>query len=133
VSGTRRAAPGDERGLVGKLLIVSLFLLVLLGLAAVDAGSILLLRVRTGDLAGDAAAAAADAFAETRDERTAKLAALGTITDADERARLERIDVRRGEVTVEISAHASTLVVGRVPFLDDLARVTVSRSSGPPD
>lgn len=129
-----RARPttfGDERGLVGKLLIVSLLLLVLLGLAAADAGSILLLRVRTGDLAGDAATAAADAFAETRDERAAKLAALEAIADADERARLERIDVRRGEVTVELSARADTLVVERVPFLDGFARVTVTRMRGP--
>ena len=129
-----RARPttfGDERGLVGKLLIVCLLLLVLLGLAAADAGSILLLRVRTGDLAGDAATAAADAFAETRDERAAKLAALEAIADADERARLERIDVRRGEVTVELSARADTLVVERVPFLDGFARVTVTRMRGP--
>lgn len=129
-----RARPttfGDELGLVGKLLIVSLLLLVLLGLAAADAGSILLLRVRTGDLAGDAATAAADAFAETRDERAAKLAALEAIADADERARLERIDVRRGEVTVELSARADTLVVERVPFLDGFARVTVTRMRGP--
>ena len=127
----RLRAHGDERGLVGKLLIVSMLLLVLLGLAAVDAGSILLLRVRTGDLAGDAATAAADAFAETRDEREAKLAALGTIADADQRARLERIEVRRGEVTVELSASADTLVVERVPFLDDLGLVTVTRTRGP--
>ena len=122
----------DEHGLVGKLLIVWLLIVVLLGIAAVDAGSILMLRVRTGDLAGDAAAAAAGEFAESRDERAAKLAALGTIAGSDDRARLERIDVRRGEVTVEVSTRADTIVVGRVPFLDDFAKVTVTRTSAPP-
>ena len=91
-----------------------------------------MLRVRTGDLAGDAASAAAEAFAESRDERAAKLAALGTIADSGDPARLRRIEVRRGEVTVEVSARADTIVVGRVLFLDDLATVTVTRTSTPP-
>ena len=121
----------DERGLVGKLLVLWLVVLAVLGVAAVDAGSILVLRVRTGDLAGDAATAAADAFAETRDERLATLAALGTIEASDDPARLRRIDVRRGEVTVEVTSRADTIVVGRVPLIDDLARFTVTRSSGP--
>ena len=122
----------DEHGLVGKLLLGWLLLVVLLGIAVVDAGSILMLRVRTGDLAGEAATIAAAEFAETRDERATKLAALGTIADSDDRARLERIDVRRGEVTVEVSTRADTFVVGRVPFLDDFAKVTVTRTSAPP-
>jgi hypothetical protein len=91
-----------------------------------------LLRVRTSDLAGDAANAAAEEFAASRDERAAKLAALGTIADSDDPARLRRIQVRRGAVTVEISARADTIVVDRVPFLDDLATVTVTRTSTPP-
>jgi hypothetical protein len=121
----------DERGLVGKLLVLWLVVVVVLGLAAVDAGSILMLRVRTGDLADDAATAAADAFAETRDERVATLAALETIEASDGPARLRRIGVRRGEVTVAVTSRADTIVVGRIPLIDDLARVTVTRSSGP--
>lgn len=121
----------DDRGLVGKLLVVWLLVVVLLGLAALDAGSILMLRVRTGDLAGRAATAAADAFAETRDERAARLAARETIEASDDPARLRRIDVRRGEVTVEVSSRAETIVVGRVPFVGDFELVTVTRSSGP--
>jgi hypothetical protein len=121
----------DERGLVGKLLVLWLVLVVVLGLAAVDAGSIVMLRVRTGDLAGDAATAAADAFAETRDERVATLAALETIEASDDPARLRRIDVQRGGVMVEVTSRADTIVVGRVPWIDHLARVTVTRSSGP--
>jgi hypothetical protein len=132
VSPTRLPAFGDERGLVGKLLVLWLLLVAILALAAVDAGSILMLRVRTGDLAGNAASAAAEEFGASRDERAAKLAALGTIAESDDRARLRRIEVRRGAVTVEVSARADTIVVGRVPFLDDLTRVTVTRTSTPP-
>ena len=121
----------DERGLVGKLLVIWLVVVVLLGLVAVDGASILMLRVRTGDLAGDAATAAADAFAQARDERAARIAALRTIARSEEAARLRRIDVRRGEVTVEVSTRAGTIVVGRIPFLDGYERVTVTRTSGP--
>jgi hypothetical protein len=121
----------DERGLVGKLLVIWLVAVVLLGLAAADGASIMMLRVRTGDLAGDAATAAADAFAQARDRRAARMAALGTIARSQEAARLRRIDVRRGEVTVEVSTRAETIVVGRIPFLDEFERVTVTRTSGP--
>lgn len=131
MSRERPPAFGDERGLVGKLLVLWLLLLVVLGLAAVDAGSILMLRVRTGDLAGDAANAAADEFAASRDRHEAKLAALGTIAESDDHARLRRIEVRRGAVTVEVSSRAETIVVGRVPFLDDLATVSVTRTGAP--
>jgi hypothetical protein len=132
VSGERPPPFGDERGLVGKLLVLWMLGVIVLGLAAVEAGSILMLRVRTGDLAGDAANAAAEELVASGDRRAAKLAALGTVADSDDHARLRRIEMRRGTVTVEVSARANTIVVGRVPFLDDLATVTVTRTSAPP-
>ena len=122
----------DDRGLVGKILLVWLLLLVVLVVGAIDAGSILLARSRAADLAEDASVSAAAAFAQSGDEEQAKLAALDTIADADEPVRLKSIDVGRREVTVVLVVHADTLVVGRIPFLDDLARVTVSGSTAAP-
>jgi len=98
----------------------------------IDAGSILLTRSRAADLADDASVSAAEAFAQTGDEQQAKLAALDTIADADEAVRLKRIDVGRREVTVVLIARADTLVVGRIPFVDDLAKLTVSGSTAAP-
>ena len=122
----------DDRGLVGKILLVWLLLLVVLVVGALDAGSILLARSRAADLAKDASVSASAAFAKSGDEEQAKLAALDTIADADEPVRLKSIDVGRREVTVVLVVHADTLVVGRIPFLDDLARVTVSSSTAAP-
>ena len=122
----------DDRGLIGKILLVWLLLLVVLVVGAIDAGSILLARSRAADLAEDASVSAAAAFAQSGDEEQAKLAALDTIADADEPVRLKRIGVGRREVTVVLVVHADTLVVGRIPFLDDLARVTVSGSTAAP-
>jgi Flp pilus assembly protein TadG len=129
---SRRRAFRDDRGLVGKILLVWLLLLVVLVVGALDAGSILLARSRAADLAKDASVSAAASLAQSGDQEQAKLAALDTIADADEPVRLKSIDVGRREVTVVLVVHADTLVVGRIPFLDDLGRVTVSGSTAAP-
>ena len=122
----------DDRGLVGKILLVWLLLLAVLVVGAIDAGSILRARSRAADLAKDASVSAAEALRQNGDEEQAKLAALDTIADADEPVRLKSIDVGRREVTVVLVVHPDTLVVGRIPFLDDLGRVTVSGSTAAP-
>lgn len=119
----------DERGLVGKIIVLGLVLAAIAVIVAIDGGSILLARSRAEDLADDASASASQAYQQTGDEEAAKLAALDTIADADEPVRLKRIDVRRRTVTVVITTRADTLVVGRIPLFDDLVRLTVSGSS----
>jgi uncharacterized membrane protein len=122
----------QEAGLVGKILLLWLLLLAVVLVVAIDAGSILLTRSRAADLAEDASVSAAEAFGQTGDEQQAKLAALDTIADADEAVRLKRIDVGRREVTVVLVVRADTLVVGRIPFVDDLEKLTVSGSTAAP-
>lgn len=122
----------EEAGLVGKILLLWLLLLAVVVVVAIDAGSILLTRSRAADLAEDASVSAAEAFGQTGDEQQAKLAALDTIADADEAVRLKRIDVGRREVTVVLGVRADTLVVGRIPFVDDLEKLTVSGSTAAP-
>jgi uncharacterized membrane protein len=122
----------EEAGLVGKILLLWLLLLAVVVVVAIDAGSILLTRSRAADLAEDASVSAAEAFGQTGDQQQAKLAALDTIADADEAVRLKRIDVGRREVTVVLVVRADTLVVGRIPFLDDLEKLTASGSTAAP-
>jgi hypothetical protein len=128
----RRTSIREEVGLVGKILLLWLLLVAAVVVVAIDAGSILLTRSRTADLAEDASVSAAEAFGQTGDEQQAKLAALDTIADADEAVRLKRIDVGRREVTVVLIVRADTLVVGRIPFVDDLEKLTVSGSTAAP-
>jgi uncharacterized membrane protein len=122
----------DERGLVGKIVVLWLVLVAIVVIVAIDGGSILLARLRAEDLADDASASASQAYQGTGDEEAAKLAALDTIADADEPVRLKGIDVGRRTVTVVITTRADTLVVGRIPVFDDLARLTVRGSSDVP-
>jgi hypothetical protein len=128
----RRTSIREEVGLVGKILLLWLLLVAAVVVVAIDAGSILLTRSRTADLAEDASVSAAEAFGQTGDEQQAKLAALDTIADADEAVRLKRIDVGRREVTIVLVVRADTLVVGRIPFVDDLEKLTVSGSTAAP-
>jgi len=128
----RRTVIRGEAGLVGKILLLWLLLLAVVVVVVIDAGSILLTRSRTADLADDASVSAAEAFGQTGDEQQAKLAALDTIADADEAVRLKRIDVGRREVTVVLIVQADTLVVGRIPVFDDLEKLTVSGSTAAP-
>jgi uncharacterized membrane protein len=128
----RRTVIREEAGLVGKILLLWLLLLAVVVVVAIDAGSILLTRSRAADLAEDASVSAAEAFGQTGDEQQAKLAALDTIADADEAVRLKRIDVGRREVTVVLVVRADTLAVGRIPFVDDLEKLTVTGSTAAP-
>jgi Flp pilus assembly protein TadG len=119
----------DDRGLVGKVVLLGLVLAAIVVIAAIDVGSILLARSRAEDLADDASVSASQVYRETGDEEAAKLAALDAIAGADEPVRLKRIDVGHRTVTVVITTRADTLVVGSIPVFDDLARLTVIDSA----
>jgi uncharacterized membrane protein len=120
-----------ERGLVGKIVVLWLVVLAIAAVLAIDAGAIVLSRMRTADLARDAALAAAATYEDSGDQQAAKLAALAVIEGSDDRTRLKRIQIRRDEVTVLLSSKAGTIVVGRIPWFDQLAKVSVTGSSSP--
>jgi hypothetical protein len=116
-----------ERGLIGKILVLWLVILGLVAVALVDGGSIVLARIRTHDLARDAASAAEERFSETGKRRQAVRAALETLGEADEDARLVELEVsEQGDVTVVVSDRAGTLLVGRFGFLEHLTTATSS-------
>ena len=125
------ASPRAECGLIGKLLVLFLVVAALVTLVAIDAGSIVLTRFRASEVARDASNAAARAFAHTGEERAAKLAALKTIAASEEPVRLQRIRISSAEVTVVLTAHPDTLLLGRIGALADLTNVTVTDSSAP--
>jgi len=127
----RRSLPAGESGLIGKLLVAWLLVAALLALLAVDGGSLLLARYRAADLAQDVAFAAAEAFAETGDVDVARAVALGEIERAGSDARLKRIDVNGREVTVVVVDRPGTLLLGRIWFTEDLAKVTVTDTAAP--
>jgi len=125
--GSLRRVRTDERGLIGKILLIWLVILGLVVVALIDGGSIVLARLRTNDLARDAAFAAEERFSETGRQRQAVRAALATIAETDGDARLVELEVSgRGDVTVVVTDRAGTLLVGRLGFLEDLTTATAS-------
>jgi hypothetical protein len=124
----------DERGLVGKILIVWVLVLALIVVLAIDGGGILITKIHTRDLARVAADAGAIAIAEGRSRERALKAALRALADADEDARLERFDVTtQGSVTAEVSDSADTILIGRFGVFEDLTVVRASVTSRPPE
>lgn len=116
----------DERGLVGKILILWLVVLALVVVVAIDGGTILVAKIRTRDLAGTAADAGAAAIDAGRSRERATQAALRALADADEDAQLERFEVSQSSVTAEVSDEVGTILVGRFGLFEDL---TVTRAS----
>ena len=130
MAGLRRLLEGDS-GLIGKLIVAWLLLAALLVVLAIDGGSILLARYRTANLAQDVAFAAAETYAETGDLQAAEVAARGEVDRASIQVRLQRVEANGREITVVLVGRAGTLVIGRLPFTGDLAKVTVTDTATP--
>lgn len=128
--GPAMSVRSDERGLIGKILLIWLLILGLVVVALIDGGAIVLTRLRTNDLARDAASAAEERFSETRRRRQAIRAALATIAEADEDARLVEVEFSDlGDVTVVVSDRAGTVLVGRLGFFEHLTEATASSTA----
>lgn len=124
----------DERGLVGKILILWVLVLALIVVLAIDGGGILLTKIHTRDLARTAADAGAAVVAEGRSRERALRAALRALGEADEDARLERFEVStQGSVTAEVSDTAGTILIGLFGVFEDLTVVRASVTARPPE
>ena len=125
----------DERGLVGKALVITLLILAVLGVGALDAVSILSARYRTADAADRAAEETAYAYKQSRDLRGACQTAVETVEEANHTARIPKggcvIDPGTGDVTITVRETASTIVAKRVDALEDLTKVVVTSTAAP--
>lgn len=131
MTGTRVA---DQRGLVGKIIVVWLALLVLFGIAAWDAGAVMITRFKLQNTAENAAFEAASTYKTTRSVAKAKQAAVDQIQKDAASARMTEfsIDQSTGQATVSLAERASTILAGRIGFFKKLTRATASHTSGPP-
>jgi Flp pilus assembly protein TadG len=123
----------DERGLVGKVLVVWLLVLALVVVVAIDGGSILLGKIHARDLARTAADAGAATIAEGRSRDKALQAALRALGEADENALVERFEVSQSSVTVEVADEVGTILVGRFGLFEDLTVVSATVTTRLPE
>ena len=124
----------DERGGVGKLILVTLALIAVFGTAVVETGSIIFTHLSVSDTANAAAADASGVLASTHNPKAAEEAALQSVRQHDLNARLVAFsaDAQTGEVWVTVRKEATTLLVQRIGFLKHFAEVSVQVSTGPP-
>jgi Flp pilus assembly protein TadG len=120
-----------ELGLVGKIIVIWLAVMVVLGLAGFDTAQILLARYKVADAAQEASFQASAILQSSGDRRSALDAALAAVADKDEGARVTQfaIDPQTQQVTVTVVKKVSTLVAGRIGFLKGYTKATASDTS----
>jgi len=124
----------DERGLMGKIVVVWLLILAVLVVAGIDTGSILLNRYRVTSAADNAAFEAASAYKTTQNQNAAYQAALQQVNQQVSGARITKftIDPRSGRVTLTVVKKAWSLVAGRLSFTKKYLKAVAVATSGPP-
>jgi Tfp pilus assembly protein PilX len=125
----------DERGMVGKLLIVWLIVLALIGVAAIDAVSVVMAQFQLSDAATRAATSAAAALNRGEGSAQACEVAADELDEHEPDATRPKrswcdVDETDGTVTIRLRTEAGTLVAGRLSFTKDLTVVTVEESAG---
>ena len=125
----------DERGLIGKILVLWIVLGVLLLDAGIDTAQVLLTRFHVADAAQAAAFDAAATLRSSRGDRDASYqAALQAVHDVDADVKLTDfvIDGQTGQVTVTVTGKASTLLAARIGFTKHLTKAKTTETSGAP-
>jgi Flp pilus assembly protein TadG len=130
----RRGVLTDDRGLIGKILILWIVLAIVLVIAAYDAGEILYARFKVADAAQAASFDAASTYKDTHDRTAAHQAALDAVERTDPGAKMTEfvIDEATGQVTVTVTRRASTVVAHRLWFLRHLTKAKATDTSEPP-
>jgi Flp pilus assembly protein TadG len=110
----------EERGFILTMLVRTILVFALLGVATYEGGQIITARIKAGDVADAAAEAAADQTRDPRNRVQARAAAEEAVREIDPTALLTGFAVDpEGDVTVTVEKEAKTLVVHRVSFLRD--------------
>jgi hypothetical protein len=127
----------DERGFVGRLMVVWLVLLAVVVVTGIDAVSIALTTIKTSSAADKAAVRAAAEFKVEDSLREAFDAATEQLREDMPDAKLDpenfEIDPSTGRITLTVTAKATTLIAKRVSFLKHLTKVSETSSARPPE
>ena len=126
------AVRSDERGLIGKILVLWIVLGLLLVVFAYDGIQVAVTRFRVADAAQSAAYEASATLRSTSgDSAAAYQAAQQAVADAGSSLKLAAftIDPQTDQVTVTVTRKASTLLMGRIGFLRSLTKARTTETS----
>lgn len=126
--------PRDERGLVGKSLVITMVLIAVIGVGVIEGASILFTRLSLQNTADQVASDTSLDYDNNHSASGAQQVALQSLQEHDEAAHLVSIqfDVpKAGDVTVKIKKKATTFIVQHVSFLRKLGVAKATATSGP--
>ncbi len=132
---TRDRLRDVQTGAVGMMIIIWLAVVVLLGVTAIDAGSIAFTKFRLADVASSASTQAANAFRASPNVAAACQAAEASIAAEDASAKLAKkgcvIDAATGAVTITVRKEAKTIIASRLSFTKTFTKVSATETNGP--
>ena len=124
-----------ETGAVGWLIVMWLAVVAVIGVTAIDAGSIAFTKFRLADVASSASTQAANNFKGSHNVDSACQAAVVSIAADDALAKLANkgcvVDVPTGIVTITVRKEAKTILAGRLGFTKHFTKVTATETNGP--
>lgn len=124
-----------QTGAVGMMIIVWLAVVVLLGITAIDAGSIAFTKFRLADVASTASTAAANSFRASPNTVTACQAAEASIAAEDPSAKLAKkgcvINTQSGTVTITVRKEAKTIIASHLGYTKKFTKVSATETNGP--
>lgn len=131
--GLGRRRFSDERGSVGRVIVTMLVLIVVFGLAVVEAGSIIFTKLSLENTASDVAADAVLVLNGSHNPQQACAEAETSTQSHDADARLVSCiaDPKLGEVKVKLRKVATTIIIRHVSFLRKLGVVKSTADTGP--
>jgi len=132
---TLRRMHREQAGLVGKIILVWLLFVAILGIFAIDTASVLFTKFRLSDAAATAASTAVSTYQNQRDVTAACGAAEVSVHQADPDASMTKgwckVDTSSGDVTITLRKTATTIIAGRFSFTRDLTKVVQRESASP--
>ncbi len=132
---TLRRMHREQAGLVGKIILVWLLFVAVLGIFAIDTASVLFTKFRLSDAAATAASTAVSTYQNQRDVTAACGAAEVSVHQADPDASMTKgwckVDTSSGDVTITLRKTATTIIAGRFSFTRDLTKVVQRESASP--
>lgn len=126
----------DERGLIGKMLVVWLLILAIAALGILDFVSITTTRFHIADIASQAAQVGATAYRDggpQGSEKTACAAAATSIATADPIIKMARctLNTDTHDLTITVRKTAHTIAASHIGFLEKFAKVEDTETAGP--
>jgi hypothetical protein len=123
----------DERGLVGKAVVTLLIVVLVIGVAVIEAGSIIFAKLSLENTASSAVADGERQLTASHDAASACRAAAESVKQQDASAQLKdcQANPTTGQIFIRVRKVAATLIVRRVAFLRKLGVVKATAETGP--